>query len=70
MASTGPLFLSLRWKEWLDMGKGDATNSVVAFRRDERKYGYRDFSLTLKGGAGRVQMRGISPSWKEIGLWI
>jgi mannosyltransferase OCH1-like enzyme len=49
MASTGPLFLSLRWKEWLDMSKGGATNSVVALRMDEREYGYRGFFIDIEG---------------------
>jgi hypothetical protein len=49
MASTGPLFLSLRWKEWLDIGKWDAANSVVVLRRDEREYGYRGFFIDVEG---------------------
>jgi mannosyltransferase OCH1-like enzyme len=49
MASTGPLFLSLRWKEWLDRGEGDFSKSIVALRRDEREYGYRGFFIDIEG---------------------
>jgi mannosyltransferase OCH1-like enzyme len=51
MASTGPLFLSLRWKEWLKKGKG-GNDGVVALRMEaieESGYGFIRFFINVEG---------------------
>ncbi len=40
MSSTGPLFLSLVWKEWLDSGRSLGKGRVTVLMPDGRGYGF------------------------------
>src|SRR5208282_2934105 len=58
MSSTGPLFLSMLWKEWLDAGRSEENGTVRVLVPDTT--GGYGFFLTLKGEAGRDGMRKLS----------